>query len=127
MKMPNVDWIQLMKNWKISVPAMSVAFSFALWLFGVPFPRPVLAAEYHKDLKELNDAQIQIREDFINDKLERLNTEKRGVQMDKYELQRTNKKIPDFLNTAESSIEARIKELENELEDIHEEQLKKSE
>ena len=107
------------KNWKITIPTVTATAAVLLWLLGAEFPRPVFAAEYQSDLKELNLKQLQSRKEFVQDKIERYDEQLLHLEEKAWDVQRTGQSMPEYLPKLKLKVSQERENLEQVLEDIH--------
>lgn len=114
----------VLRSWKIMVPTSTATVAALLWVLGIEFPRPVLANEYYKEIRTLNVKQLETREEFLEDRLERLQKEKLDVEQKTWEVQSKGQPMPPFLPELKLKIDHDIQEMEKTLEDVHTKRIK---
>lgn len=112
----------ILRNWKIMLPTAGATATALLWVLGMEFPRPVLAAEYRSDLKTLNVQQIQIRKDFLEDKLQRVDAELLHLKREAYQAQQIGD-VPEYLPELQQKVEQEKEELEQTLDAVHKQEI----
>lgn len=119
-----MDLKSLLHNWKIAVPVSTATAAGLLWLMGMEFPRPVLASEYQKDIRTLNTVQLQTREEFLEDRLERMKKEELELDREEWNVRQIGRPIPDYLPQLKAKVIEDIEDLEQTLKDTHDQRIK---
>lgn len=115
---------KIVKNWKVTMPVATIVFTGTLWVVGAEFPKPVFASEYRKDIVQLNVTQLNTREEFLSDKLERLRKEELELEQKTWDIQTEGKPIPEFLPALTHKVKSQIVDLESTLKETHYQRLK---
>lgn len=117
------DLQTVLRNWKIMVPTSTATIAVLLWLLGIEFPRPVLASEYQSDLKTLNIQQLQIRKQFVEDKIERVDAELLRLKMEEWKATQSGQSIPPYLPELQQKVTQEKIELERTLDVVHQQEI----
>lgn len=113
----------LLRSWKIMVPTSTATAGALLWILGVEIPKPVLADAYNKDIKELNVKQLDVRQEFLDEKLTRLRKEKLELEKEEWEIQRARQPMPPFLPELKAKTADEIYSVEQTMQAVHQQKI----
>ena len=86
---------------------VTIIIPITAWLSGI---LPSFATD--EDLKALNVEQLQLRQEFTNDKILLMRREQRELQQKQYELRQSNQEVPGFYDDQYESNARELDKLE---------------
>lgn len=118
-----MDFHEAVKNWKIVVPTAASAIAAVLWFVGVESIRPVMAAEYTRDIQALNSQQLNLRREYLSEKITRVEERLFDTQLKIIELEQAGKAVPPELRQIEFLTKQQIEQLKKDEFSVHQQEI----